>query len=377
MVISMERSVLNALVNATLPPKNGIYAYIRSGAIAEAFLPLYHIKKALSSDEKQQAEQLYLAVAEVYGMKNTRSFATVTSNIQRYLKIKTLLSKLLQDASSKHFGVASVIVRSMDEQPEIAWERLDRIDEAEAQSIEKNLQKRHKMDEAEAKRLDEIEEYFIAAARFSFRDNFQPPLALAYDPVGFLASAEYTTYSALHIVQNYRADWYDKEQPHYRDMLESAQQSVDKQIQLSCEIRGPQEPRLRVYFHCNATLTKKRWEERYCSKLTAIEGLKLRSNDGRPIPAEINVLFEQNYVTFYAVPAIGPEAIALNKLSKITSLFTNTLRVDFGEEGEHEYMFVVGSAALHIAYENNVIGARYMVKKASTRGSHLFDWEEI
>ncbi len=82
-------------------------------------------------------------------------------------------------------------------------------------------------------------------------------------------------------------------------------------------------------------------------------------------------------MTFYAVPAIGPEAIALNKLSKITSLFTNTLRVDFGEEGEHEYMFVVGSAALHIAYENNVIGARYMVKKASTRGSHLFDWEEI
>lgn len=373
----MERSALNALVNATLPPKNGVYAYIRSGAIAEAFLPLYHIKKALSSDEKQQAEQLYQAVAGVYGTKSTRSFASLSFNIQKYLKIKALLPKLLQDARSKRFGVASVIVRTMDEQPNIPLDALDTLDEAKAQQIEGTLQRGHKMDKAEAKRLEELEEYSVAAARFSFRDNFQPPLALAYDPAGFLASAEYTAYSALHIVQNYIADWYDVQQQHYRDMIDSAEQSVDKQIQLSCEIRRPRDQRLRVYFKLsNVVLTKKRWEERYCSRLAATEGFKLQSDDG-PIPAEMNALFEQNYVTFYAVPAIGPEAIALIKLSKSTSLFTNILRVDFGDEGEHEYMFVVGSAALHIAYENNVIGAKYMVRKASTKGSHLFDWEEV
>jgi hypothetical protein len=108
--------------------------------------------------------------------------------------------------------------------------------------------------------------------------------------------------------------------------------------------------------------------------LAAAKGFKLHSDDG-PVPAEMNTIFEQNYVTFYAVPAIGPEAQALVRLSKNTSLFINTLRIDFPDEGEHEYMFIVGSAALHIAYENNVVGAKYMARKASTRGSHLFDWE--
>ncbi len=302
----MERSALNALVNTTLPPKNGVYAYIRSGAIAEVFLPLYHIKKALSSDEKQQAEHLYQAIARVYGMKSTRSFAALIFNIQKYLKIKALFPGLLQDARSKRFGPASAIVRTMDEQPDISLDRLDTIDEAKARQIESTLQNHRKLEQAEAKRLEELEEYAIAAARFNFRDNFQPPLALAHDPEGFLATAAYTTYSALHIVQNYIADWYDARQQYYRDMLASAEHNVEQQIQLGCEIRRPRDQRLRIYFKLsNVSLTKKRWEERYCSRLAAAEGFTLQSDDG-PVPAEMNTLFAQNYVTFYTVPAIGP-----------------------------------------------------------------------
>jgi CRISPR-associated endonuclease/helicase Cas3 len=284
----MERSALNALVNATLPPKNGIYAYIRSGAIAEAFLPLYHIKRALSSDEKQQVEHLYQAIAQVYGMKSTRSFAALTFNIQKYLKIKSLLPRLLQDARSKRFGPASVIVRTIDEQPDTPLDKLDIIDEAKARQIESTLQKHRKLENAEAKRLDELEEYFITAARFNFRDNFQLPLALVHDPEGFLATAAYTTYSALHIMQNYIADWYDARQHYYRDMVASAEQNGEQQIQLNCEIRKPRNQRLRIYFKLsNVSLTKKRWEERYCSRLAAAEGFTLQS-DGGPVPTEIN-----------------------------------------------------------------------------------------
>ena len=52
--------------------------------------------------------------------------------------------------------------------------------------------------------------------------------------------------------------------------------------------------------------------------------------------------------------------MALNKLSKTTLLFTNTLRVEFGDEGEHEYMLVVGTAALLVAYERSVVNAKYV-----------------
>lgn len=370
----LERSALNELVNTLLPQKNGIYAYIRSGAIAEAFLPLYHISKASSSDEKQQAEHLYHAITQVYGTGNTRSFASLRFNIQKYLKIKALLPDLLDDARSKRFGVASVILRTMDEQPATPLGALDAIDEAKAYQVERTLQQRGILEKAETKRLYELEEYYVTATRFNFRDNFQTPLALVHDPDGFLATAEYTMYSALHIVQNYIADWYDAQG--YSKMAENTGQNVDKQIQLYCKIRRLRDQRLHLCFKLsNSTLMKRQWEERYCSKLAATNGFKLLSDDGQPVPAEINTLFEQNYVTFYAVPAIGPEALALAKLTKSTSLFINTLRIDFGDEGEHEYMFIVGTAALLVAYENNIVNAKYRVRKVAAQGSHLFDWE--
>ncbi|HWS83326.1 MAG TPA: hypothetical protein VN207_03615, partial [Ktedonobacteraceae bacterium] len=241
---------------------------------------------------------------------------------------------------------------------------------------EDSLLRTHRVEKAVVKRREEIEEYFVTNARFNFRDNFQPPLALAYDPEGFLATAEYTTYSALHIVQNYVADWFDASQLQYGDMIENAGQSIDKQVQLCCVIRKPRDQRLHVYFKLgNISLTKKRWEERYCSMLAATDGFRLHSDNG-PVPSEMNALFEQNWIAFYAVPAVGPEALALNKLCKTTSLFTNLLRVDFSGEGEFEYMLVVGTAALLVAYERSIINAKYVAKKAFARGSHLFDWSE-
>ena len=374
----MERSTLNTLVNSILPQKNGIYAYIQSGAIAEAFLPLYQISKAAPSDQKQQAEHLYQAVAQIYDTQKVRSFASLTFNIQKYLKIKReLLDDLLRDTREKRFtfGRASVILRTMDEQPNFALDDLDTIDDETAYQIKEKLTKSRMTEKAERKRCEEIEEYYVTDARFNFRDNFQPLLALAHDPHGFLATAEYTAYSALHILQNYIADWYDTSQQDFLKIVENSGRSSDKQIHICCKIREKRDQRLRTYFKLsNVSLTKRQWEEHYCSKLAATKGFKLHS-DGGPVPSEINTLFAQNYITFYAVPATGPEAMALNKISKTTILFTNTLRIEFGDEGEQEYMFVVGTAALLVAYEKSVMNAKYVVTRASTQGSHIFDWE--
>lgn len=369
----LERSILNAHINAFLSPKNGIFAYIRSGAIAEAFLPLYHFHKALPRDQKLLAEQLYQAMVQVYGTRSHVSFASLSLNIQKYLKIKTLLPDLIKEATAKRFGVASVIVRTIDEQSDIDPGTLEAITEARAREVESTLARHRKLAQAETRRLSELEEYYVAAARFNFRDSFQPPLALAYDPAGYLATAEYTTYSALHIAQNYQANWYDVQAS--VKIIESSGQSLDKQLQLYCEIRKPRDQRLHLYFKlASPAFTKQQWEEHYCSKIAATQGLRLQSADG-PVPAEINTLFERNYVTFYAVPASGPESLALARLTKITSLFINRLTTDFGDEGEHEYLLVLGSAALLAAYESSVLNAKYKARKAVTQGSHLFDWE--
>ncbi len=373
---TVERSELNRLVNEVLPQKNGIYTYISSGAIAEAFLPLYSVSKSLPTEQADKAEQLYKAILQVYDAKNALSFKKLIYNTRRYLKVKSQLLNLIHEADAKSFifGRASVIVRAMDEQPDVELDALEGIDEARAEQIENTLRKKGTARKAELKRQAEIEEYYIADARFNFRDNFQPPLALAHDPQGFLATAEYTTYSALHIAQNYVADWFNADLQ-YAKWIEKVGE-VDKQIKLCCEIRKPCEQRLNIYFMLKRSdLTRREWEAQYCRTLAATRGFCLFSDNG-PVPGELNRAFEQNYVTFYSVPISGPEALALTKLKKITSLFTNRLKVDFGSEGECEYMMVVGSAALLVSYEKNILNAKFMVQRASTRRSHIFDWEE-
>ena len=151
------------------------------------------------------------------------------------------------------------MIRVMDEQPDVQVDDLDKIDVVLAKTAEDSLLRTHRVQEAASKRREEIEEYFVTNARFNFRDNFQPPLALAHDPEGFLATAEYTTYSALHIVQNYVADWFDNSQQQYSNVMENTGQAIDKQVQLCCVIRKPRDQRLHVYFKLgNISLTKKR-----------------------------------------------------------------------------------------------------------------------
>lgn len=370
-----ERRNLNELVNATLPQRNGIFTYISSGAIAEAFLPLYNIKRSLPTDQKENVRRLYDAVVQVYEAQKPLSFEALVYNTRRYLTIKAQLSDLLGEMNKPQatFDRASITIRTLDEQKNVDLDALDTIDESLIQKAALTIRKKSTYD-AIVKRQAEVEEFYVADARFNFRDNFQPPLALAHDPSGFLATGEYTIYSALHIAQNYFADWSAIDQPQWLEDISKNEVALDKQAKIYCEIRRPLDQRLSIYFQLNHQgQTRKKWEERYCHKLAATHGFRLYSNDG-PVPGELNNSFSQNYITFYAVPATGPEALALTRLCKITSLFTNILKVNFDSEGEQEYMMVVGSAALLVSYEKSIIHAKYVTQRASTRGSHIFDW---
>ncbi|HZS79211.1 MAG TPA: type I-D CRISPR-associated helicase Cas3' [Ktedonobacteraceae bacterium] len=371
----IERRHLNKLINSILPQKNGIFAYINSGAIAEAFLPIFNIWKALPTGQKDQAEKLYQAIVQAYGTKKTASFRNLLSNTQRYLIIKSHLPELLHEKNSEKFtfGPASVIMRTLDEQRDIDLDTLNTIDHNQSKKVELALLKSHKTVDAEKKRWAELEEFYTADVRFNFRDNFQPPSALAHDPSGFLATSEYTVYSALHIVQNYIADWLNVDQQQLDKLTERSGIALDKQIKLFCKIKQLREQPLNIHFYLNGSpSTKAKWEARYCSKLAARNGFRLQSDSGL-IPPELNNLFEQNYITFYAVPAVGSEALALARLQKTTSLFTNTLRVDFANEGEHTYTIVLGSAALLVSYESNIIRAKFVGRRAD---SHIFDWDD-
>ncbi len=254
--------------------------------------------------------------------------------------------------------------------------QFNKITDAEVTQFEKQVAEiEAKRNDAIKKRRAEIEEYMIADARFSFRDSYQPPLALAYDPQGLLATAEYTLYSALHIAQNFEADWFEPEDPEYHEIAERAGISQEGRLAICCAIRKERRQRLHLLFQLNdIPLLKRAWEERYCYKLSATDGFQLKSQEG-PVPDKLNRLFQKDFLTFYAVPAVGPAALTLKAISKTTALFLSNLHINFDEEGEQEYLMVIGSAALLVSYEQRLAKAGYLTQKDDARGKHIFDWD--
>ncbi len=138
----LTRSDFNNLVNRILPQKNGLYEYIRSGAIAEAFLPLYRYYQSLSAPDKERGEQLYQTIKEVYDTPDKQNFQSLVNKTRRYIKLKSEIAAILKDEREKHFtfGRASAVINTMDNKPEFSLEQLDTITDAEALRVEKALQ---------------------------------------------------------------------------------------------------------------------------------------------------------------------------------------------------------------------------------------------
>ena len=87
--------------------------------------------------------------------------------------------------------------------------------------------------------------YFLEKARFSFREDFQPPLALVGDTKNLLSSEPAALYDALHIVKNYKVEYCDSlEEWQHRLQLPLPENAKDALIY--CDLREllPPEERL-------------------------------------------------------------------------------------------------------------------------------------
>lgn len=377
---TLTRSQLNALVNepGVMPKKNGIFGYVRSGAIAEAFLPVFSYAHSLPTDQEQTMQRLYDALAQVFDTRGgyRHRFGTVKRNIYRYLALKKQERQLLAEAKeSFKLGTASATILAIAQQGKDD-DSIPEIDEATAAQDERNLlgiSRRLERNRRVKQRQESIEEYFVANAHFQFRDSYEPPQAIIYDPHHLLSRADYKTYSALHVAQYFDADWTtDKGQlGRWAEHLNNDSDDV----LIGCEIKKHRQQRLFIQFTLDpGGLDKRGWEDRYCGKLSAHPGFNIIAADGTPLPVQLRDEFSKGYIVFYAVRDVGAQGRALNGLKKQTSLFTNTLKIDFGSEGEHSYLVVLGAAALLVSCEQNVINAAYIAERKASSGGHIFDW---
>ena len=369
----LQRSELAALVQQALPARNGLYAYIRSGAIAETFLPIYQYQQGLPTTARTQAEALFASVQQIYDVKRKTPFWLLERDTRQYLKIRPIIVQMQKEADSLTFqiGAASLQGLKLTKDPEVELGG----EEEEAPAYERHF--RRQRDTFDQKRREIIEAYYVMAARFNFRDSFDPPQVLVYDPTHYLAGADYTSYAAFHIAQNYEVRW-SADADQIAEWKTHVEGRVGDDVQLCGALIAPLEQRLTLWLHLrDVTATQAEWEDRYLYKPAALRGFRLipAHDTGGKVSGELNDLFAQQYVAFYAAPNIGPVARALLSLKKTTALFTNTLTVDF-DSGTEEYMIVLGTAALMVAEEPNVKKAAYFAQHSESKDKAIFDWED-
>jgi CRISPR-associated endonuclease/helicase Cas3 len=335
---TMNRLTLRQLAEEHLPTRNSLYSYIRTGAIAEAFLPIYRLEGMASTAGKPDIEVLFNEVQ--------RLFAADAKFTYQKLKIST--RNYVQRAQD--YG-------SLEEVPAEMTDCLNRC--KHRLTHEQDYRKLHGIklwsspQDAYNWLQEDLRSYFIEKARFSFREDFQPPLALVSDSKGLLSSEPVALFDALHIVKNYRVKYFDS----VREWQEKSGQSLPgraNEALMFCdliELLKPEE-RLQIGLKLSAGGYKRTvWEEeeRFVYRPTALYGLEVTAlNNDRGLPTNVRKMFAQRYIPAFVVAKESRSASSMWSLKKQAQFIPYDLQVIFSDGKTHDYYAVLGTMALQV-----------------------------
>lgn len=330
----LSRTEFAALARQALPPRNALYAYIRSGAIIESFYPIYKLRGMFPLEMQGELEALFEAVKEVFAPTSRRTFRGLTSEMRKFEERHRFVEQGKRRKLAEHFADF------------YEWRAGERVSPGDlAPAIPEFLA------DPERKRLFEeyvAGEYYLARSRFSFRDSFQGPRAVIHDPQHLLSSAEVTVYDLLHVVANYTFELFDGWAEFRRHCADT-----DERGDFYLRLRGFREPKLRVGFSLRADMINEEFEERWCSRPVARQGLRLAAfcqGDPFPLDPRIREAFEEQYVTCLIVKP--EDRGALFNLLRDRNFFARQLLVRTAEGGPaREYHIIVGSAAFLVYAE--------------------------
>lgn len=337
---TLGRLALRQLAEQHMPARHMLYSYIQSGAISEAFLPIYCLEGMAAEADKLDIEDLFNEVKNLFASEAKFGYKEMSRKIRRFVR---------QDQ----------YYRGMDRFPAGISDCLAKCKErllAEQQYREKKGKLWVNAQEAYQWLQGDLREYFTEKARFSFRESFQPPLALVNDTYRLLSSEPVSLYDALHIARNYRATFFTtREEWELKTQLKPPVNTKEALIYCDLiEIREPDE-RLRIGLKLIASdYTKMAWEERFVYRSgekqpTALYGLEVIAlNSSRPLDEKVKNMFRERYIPAF-VAAEGSRADSqLWLLQRQGQILPYELHVTFGDLNKEKYYAVLGTLALQV-----------------------------
>ncbi len=330
---TITRQTLKAKVNQALPPRNDLYAYIRSYAVQEAFWPIYQLEKQMPLDMRDEwIERLFDSVRDVFAPDSRRWYSgALRSKMRRFDKLGQIVH------SKEYEHLADLIGEYVD------WVRpaMDNPNDVDRlfQLLQHNKNARIKLLLPWAE-----SQYYQTQSLFNFRDAYQPPLACVYDPQHLLAESDVTLYDALHVAANFEADYFADGKAFTQATGQPAKEAV-----VYCRLRAHRDKRLWLQLEWRPEQGRSQsvFESLYCCRPLAVRGLKLRAD--LPLDPSLRDAFEKQYVTLLVVKN-QHEGRLMGSL-RDRNVFAWALRVMFADGNENDYKALLGTAAFMIHAE--------------------------
>jgi CRISPR-associated endonuclease/helicase Cas3 len=349
----LSRSILRQLALEALPPRNDLYAYIESGAIAEAFLPLYRLRQMEETAQEAEIQALFESVRQLFNEDATIKYEHLRNKIRVFLDRESCYSAFETNSSEK-LAILERLILKQERHP-AKW--LDAIEARlrEEQERRKRTNNRWaKAEDAVEWLLNDLRCYFIDKARFSFREYFQPPLALISDPRCLHTSDTVSFDDVLRIVRFYKARYFDTCERWERNVQMLAPEKARDAI-IFCQLQDLREPgaQLRIGLKLDAgNKLRPQWEEIYAYQLTALYGLEVATlNDDHGLTPEIQHLLTERFIPALVVAKKSRAAVEMWRLQKKAQFIPYNLQVTFADDEIVDYWAILGTMALLVQAE--------------------------
>ena len=322
-----------------LPPRHSLYAYVRSHAITECFWPIWQMGKAMPPDLRDELDALYERTREVFAPHSRRTPGGLRGFFARYEGRE----RWLNDTRGGRMPFDKYTARQVADWLEWLDPKTGRYEPSDLQPHLRQLL----ADDAQRQALREFVESqaTVTRALFAFRDSFQGPTAVVYDPQHLLSSQTVNTYDLFHLLSYYQLTVLSGRTQFLRECAET-----DLQGEFYVRLWGRREPKLSLQLLYESEDEQEFFERRWCGAPVALRGLRLvgRERGGDVVAGALDeriveALAEQPL----PILVIPPEDVgAMIARLRGTDLWARRLTVRFPDgTADEDYRALLGTAS--------------------------------
>lgn len=326
-----------------LPPKHQLEDYIRVHGITEAFYPLYKAGAMLLPDEKDvEVDALYERIRSVFAPQSQTRTKALTGFFAAFNAREQWVNANHTERWSVDGWHGKTLVANMASwitQLQMTSGKRPVVNLEQARSVLSDRRKRAGLEEFITS------QYYLTRSLFAFRDSFNGPEVVLYDPHRLFSSQEHSCYDLLHLVANYHLHLFTSRDEYVKICGEPGMKG-----DLYVRLQSRRETTLQIEFRLEREdTTQQQFENRFCRCPVALNRLRLvarvRHGDLHPLQEEFTEAIREIYIPLLILP--NQDEGALRATLRGTPIIARRLSVVFEDANIGEYQIVVGSATWH------------------------------